>query len=306
MSGRAVGLLALVAAPVAVLTLLLFNPAWWANPVGGVEQFLRSNLTRGNTIPIPIQFLGKTYNTPIDSLPPYNTLAWTVMATPVGFLALAIVGGCRAVARRVTEPFGLLVLGHWAFLMFLRALPHTPGHDGVRLFLPAFGVLAILAGLGAATAVERWGRWGRALVVAAAVEGAASVAVMMPVPLAYYSPIVGGLPGAARLGMEPTYYWDSLTDEALDFLNTHTPPGYRARFANFPRSFIYLRKTGRLTAAMPQTDLGVDAWYVLQNRPGVFRADERAMIAQERPAFVVSKLGVPLLRIFPLKPPPPR
>ena len=28
-----------------------------------------------------------------------------------------------------------------------------PGHDGVRLFLPAFGVLALLAGLGASS---RW------------------------------------------------------------------------------------------------------------------------------------------------------
>jgi hypothetical protein len=306
-SFRAAGRAALVAAPVALLTLYLFNPAWWVDPIGGVERFLRSNLTRGRTIPIQVMFLGRVYNAPIDSLPWYNSLAWTAMATPVGFLALAIVGGCRAVARRRTEPFGLLALAHWAFLIFLRALPHTPGHDGVRLFLPAFGVLAILAGLGASSAVGRWGRWGRALVVAALVEGAGSVAVMMPVPLSYFSPIVGGLPGAARLGMEPTYYWDALSDEALDFLNTHTPPGYRVRFASFPHSFLYLKKTGRLTAALPQTDPpAVDAWYVLQNRPGVFRSEDRAIIERERPAFVVSKLGVPLVWIFPLKPPPPR
>ena len=48
-----------------------------------------------------------------------------------------------------SEPIGLLIAGHWTFLMLLRALPHTPGHDGVRLFLPAFGVLALLGGLGA-------------------------------------------------------------------------------------------------------------------------------------------------------------
>ena len=203
------------------------------------------------------------------------------MVTPVGFLALAIVGGCRAVARRVTEPFGLLVLGHWAFLLVLRALPHTPGHDGVRLFLPAFGVLAILAGLGAATRRRAVGAMGAGVVVAALVEGAASVAVMMPVPLSYYSPIVGGLPGAARLGMEPTYYWDALTDDALDCLNAHTPPGQTVRFATFPTSCLYLdedRPADR--AGSPRSTRGPTAWYVLQNRPG--RAAARGAGADRR------------------------
>ena len=106
--------------------------------------------------------------------------------------------------------------------MVLRALPHTPGHDGVRQFLPAFGMLALLAGLGAASLERRLGRWGRSLIALAVIEGAVSVGVMMPVPLSYYSPLCGGLPGAARLGMEPTYYWDSLQPEILDWLNSHT------------------------------------------------------------------------------------
>src|SRR5207245_1576766 len=75
-------------------------------------------------------------------------------------------------------PFAALVILHWTFLLTLRALPHTPGHDGVRLFLPAFGVLAILGGLGATTVVGRWARWGKVLVVAAIAEGVASVALM--------------------------------------------------------------------------------------------------------------------------------
>ena len=49
----------------------------------------RSNLTRGETIPIPMLFLGTVYQTPDESLPWYNTLVWTVLVTPVGFLLLA-------------------------------------------------------------------------------------------------------------------------------------------------------------------------------------------------------------------------
>src|SRR5262249_39146084 len=147
---------------------------------------------------------------------------------------------------RRSQPVGLLIAGHWVFLMILRALPHTPGHDGVRQFLPAFGVLALLGGLGAGTLLESWGRWARLAIAAALVEGILSVAVMMPVPLSYFSPIVGGLPGAAALGMEPTYYWDALSPEARQWLTANTPPGRTIVFAWYTHSWLYLRRTGEL------------------------------------------------------------
>ena len=130
-------------------------------------------------------------------------------------------------------------------------MPHTPGHDGVRLFLPAFGVLALLVGLGAQTAASSGSAgWRRIVVPLAAIEGIASVALMMPVPLSYFSPLVGGLPGAVRLGMEPTYYWDGLTEEARAWLRSHTGPGQTIQFATFPTSWLYLRQIGELPRAI--------------------------------------------------------
>ncbi|MDR3637673.1 MAG: glycosyltransferase family 39 protein [Isosphaeraceae bacterium] len=292
------GLITLLAGGLVGLSVLyLLNPPWWAEPLGGVARFLHSNLNRAKSINIKTLFLGIVYETPRGSLPWYNTLVWTVFVTPVGFLALALAGLARALRRRTSEPLGVLVVGHWTFLLLLRSLPHTPGHDGVRQFLPAFGVLAVLAGMGAASAVARFGRWGQALVVAALIEGAISVALMLPVPLAYYSPIVGGPPGASRLGMEPTYYWDALTDDALDWLNDHTAEGQKVLFATGPTSWRYLRQTGRLR---PQfLPPGPFAWYVLQNRPGSFSRLDQALAARGRPAYVVRKWGVPLVWVFP-------
>jgi hypothetical protein len=40
-------------------------------------------------------------------------------------------------------------------------------------------------------------------------------------------------------------------------------------------------------------------WYVLQNRPGAFSDADRALVASGRAEFVVAKLGVPLVWIFP-------
>jgi hypothetical protein len=288
----------LVGLGVAVVMLYALNPPWWTEPVAGVGRFVRSNLTRDRTIRIPVLFLDRVYLTPRDSLPWYNTLVWTVFVVPVGFLALALAGAVRALRRARSESFSLLVVGHWAFLLILRALPHTPGHDGVRQFLPAFGVLALVAGLGAATVCDHFARAGKAVILGSVVEGAFSIALLMPVPLSYYSPLVRGLPGAVRWGMEPTYYWDSLTGDALDWLSAQ---GGTVQFSTNPTSWLYLRQTGRLRARLLPGEPGPPAWYVVQNRPGEFelRPELRLLAAHGRPAYVVRKQGVPLLWIFP-------
>jgi hypothetical protein len=183
--------------------------------------------------------------------------------------------------------------------MILRALPHTPGHDGVRLFLPAFGMLALLGGQGARFLLDHLGPWAKPAIVAALLEGIVSVAVMMPVPLSYFSPIVGGLPGATALGMEPTYYWDALGPDARQWLAAHTEPGRTFAFHTYPTSWLYLRQTGELPRKLHPADPGYPQWFVIQNRPGAFTDRLRALVAQSRPAYTVTKLGVPLVWIFP-------
>ena len=221
------------------------------------------------------------------------------MVTPVGLLILTLAGVIRSIRQHRSEPLGLLILGNWAMLLALRALPHTPGHDGVRLFLPAFGVMSLLVGLGARQILDAFGRWARIAVAAAVVEAIASVWLLMPVPLSYFSPLVGGLPGAARLGMEPTYYWDGLSAEALQWLRDNTPPGRTIRFATFPTSWLYLRQTGDLPRRLEPIDPGLPAWYVMQNRPGAWSRTDRQLVERCTPALVSQKLGVPLVWIFP-------
>jgi hypothetical protein len=283
----------------AIAVLYLLCPPWWTDPIGGPVRFFQSNLTRGTTNPIPVLFLGTTYQTPNESLPWYNTLAWTIMVTPLGFLLLGLAGMVWAVRRWRDEPFGLLILGHWILLMVLRAMPHTPGHDGVRLFLPAFAVLAMLVGLGVRLLSDRWVVAARLTLGTAVAEGLLSVMIMMPVPLSYFSPIVGGLPGAAKLGMEPTYYWDALDGQARDWLRDHTSSGKTIRFATFPTSWLYLRQLGLLPAKLDGIDPGRPAWYVMQNRPGAWLTPDLERVRRSTPVFTVRKLGVPLIWVFP-------
>lgn len=285
----------------ATLTAFLLCPPWWPDPVGGLSSFFASNLSRRETIPIKTMFLGQIYETPGESLPWYNTIAWTLMVTPVGFLILALAGAWRSIRGWRTEAFGTLVLLNWIFLLTLRALPHTPGHDGVRQFLPAFGCLALLAGLGAIGVLERLGRWAKPLLAAAIVEGVVSVAVMMPVPLSYYSPLVGGLPGASALGMEPTFYWDALTDDVLAEIDARTSEGETVLFVGNPVIW-YDREAGRLRSSLYQGRGPAPAWIILQNRPGSMSPTDRQLVAKfgSDPRYILyQKLGVPLIWAFP-------
>ena len=123
--------------------------------------------------------------------------------------------------------------------MVVRALPNAPPHDGIRLFLPAFGFWCVLAGIGAQRVWERTAaaRTERRLLIRAAtvpglVAGAVNVGRYYPQTLSHYNLLVGGVRGAAALGMEPTYWWDALDAEVLDWLNTHTAPGERVAFSS--------------------------------------------------------------------------
>ena len=89
------GLVALVIGTLLGLCLLvILIPPWWHNPVLGLDRFFRSNLSRATTTPLKTLFLGTIYETPTGSLPWYNTVVWTVLVTPVGFLTLGV-PGCR-------------------------------------------------------------------------------------------------------------------------------------------------------------------------------------------------------------------
>ena len=115
-------------AVIAPLVLLAAMPPWWTEPLVGLLRFFDSNLSRPDSIQIPIQFLGTIYITPTGSLPWYNTLVWTLFVTPVGFLMLAATGMWTAIRKFRTESIGVLVLAHWLLLMVL----HTAARPGAR------------------------------------------------------------------------------------------------------------------------------------------------------------------------------
>ncbi len=259
---------------VAAVVLYAQIPTWWANPFRGLEEFFRSNLTRQNLAPIPTLFLGRIYR---FSLPWYNTLVWTAIVVPPLTLVLSLIGAGQVVFDRLRDRVGTLLLGCWVFMLLLRALPNAPGHDGARLFLPAFIYQAGLAGLGLTT-VGAWlrrmvppriARWLTAGALGVAISaGAWSTWLSHPLQLSYYNALIGGLSGASKAGMEPTYYWDALTPDLRDWLNTNTQPGDSVSFVFPAVTFEYLHRWGLLEPYPLATRDQLPRWFIVMNRPG--------------------------------------
>jgi Dolichyl-phosphate-mannose-protein mannosyltransferase len=295
----------------AALVVYALNPTWWAEPVHGVRVFLESNLTREQRLkPIPTVFFGRLY---LFSLPWYNTLVLTAIVVPPLTLALALAGTGWVVAGRLRDRVGTLFLICWVFFLVLRALPNAPGHDGERQFLPAFAFLACLSGIGLmaiGTGLYRFagpwmGRIARVGVLIVAVgAGGWSTWQYHPLQLSYFNGLIGGLSGAYRAGMEPTYYWEAVTPDVRDWLNSHTAKGRTLAFAFPAVTFEYLHYWGLLHPD-PMSLRYPPQWYIVMNRPGHLRHPSRTigqfLLDHARPAFVKtldSAPDVPLVAIF--------
>ena len=310
------------------MTIVAIQPPWWFDPIRGVERYLRSNLTRSQTIPIPTFYLGRVYE---FSLPWHNTLVLTGVTTPVAVQLLALLGLAGCWARRGQDPGALVWPLSWAVLMIVRATP-APGHDVVRLFLPSIATLAVLAGYGVAWLSDllrprRLG-WFAPLAAALAVgESLAGIAQTYPYTDSYYNVAIGGLPGADRRGFELTYYFETIGGpEFLGWVRSEaarhplellfdaplaTLPRLR-EWGELPRSVTIVTPDnareweappGSTTSSTPENapEPARSPYYVMQRRRSVYLPHEWWLEQHGRPCFTVKRQGVNLLRVYKFK-----
>ena len=135
------------------------------------------------------------------------------------------------------------------------ALPSSPNHDGVRLFLPVFPFVAILAGLalGRFEDVLRLRFEPRSAVLGILLVGAGYLAPAwwqtrhaVPYYLSWYNELIGGLPGAEAAGMEVSYWYDAVTPAFISEIERVLPVG--ATVLAFPtvKYFEELQQMGLL------------------------------------------------------------
>lgn len=288
---------------VATLVFVLVNPPLWHDPLCGVLEFWRRNLDR-SAYNVSILFLGRRYDL-YHPLPWYNTTVWVAVTVPAFLLLSFVVGLAKSFVLFRSKPWAGLLLLNMLTLLIVRATPWAPPHDGVRLFLPSVVFLGIVAGLGMATMVENLAKRH-----SACVQGRSGLSITIgrftgfivlgltvgtclwnlwcyrPHWLSFYNAIAGGPVGARKLGLEVTYYWDALTPEVLEWLETHTRPGEKVYFAAGPyENLLLLKRWGFIHFEFRPDAPGSYRWYVLQHRFGVWDQADAWLVAYRQPAF---------------------
>ncbi len=234
----------------------LGNPAWWVETIPRLAHYYAISAARRGALPdIQVLYFGQIYE---YSLPWPNAWVLIAITVPVTILAAALVGLLWGLARVRSDRLPLYCLVHLATLPVMR-MAETPGHDGVRLFLPSFLFLAAFAGWGTLALADGLARLARAGTRQALVRGALSLLVIGPAAwdlvrihpfeLSYYNALIGGPKGAWDTGFELTYWYDAFTPGALAELNDRLPPGADLDFPNqlsAPTTFLELQTLGAL------------------------------------------------------------
>lgn len=210
---------------------LLGWPWLWHDTLTRLAEYLAPQWR----VAIPVMYFGQWSKPAAWHYP----LVMTLVTIPAGILFLVVLGSVRAVREFRRQPVLALVALNAAYIIGLFMIPGVPRYDGVRLFLPAFPFLAILAGVAGKQCwdwvAERSRRrpW-RPLFLAAAffLTQAGAVWLIHPCELSYYNALVGGLWGAEKLGLETTYWHDVVNRDLFRWLNRRCP--VRATVAFYP------------------------------------------------------------------------
>ena len=173
--------------------------------------------------------------------------------------------------------------------------------------LPSLAFLACFSALGAETVWQRVRGRGRSAkgagwALAAMVSAWLVVPVwaLHPYQLCYYNELVGGPWGAHRIGFETTYWNDTVTQEALDFLNAQAPANARvARLAvgdmvwRFHQVLSFRdEETGKVVSGLRRDlrdgdfDGGEWDFLVVCPRRSMLTAEQLAFMAGHRPVWV--------------------
>ena len=299
----------------AVVGIVVFFAGWpwlWINTLEHLRDYLSRSTDRAV---IQVWYFGQAVAD--RELQWHYPWVMFVITVPVGLHALGLLGVFCTIRERRWGPRETLLACAGAFPLLLFSLPGIVVYDGVRLFLMVFPFWAISAGRGGHALFE----WLARRLSKRAARIALTVGLMCqgvglvwfhPYQLSYYNLLVGGLWGAERLGLEVTYWGDTVDGKLFDALDQDAKPGscalfapslYRGHADSVENDFLALRPD----APRLEGDLSTDCDYlVVYNRKPYLRephlpAELVEVIENAEPVFEHRRQGVWLARVYRLR-----
>jgi 4-amino-4-deoxy-L-arabinose transferase-like glycosyltransferase len=294
------------------LVLWLLNPTWWQNPINVFyENFLKLFITRSDFAPLPGFYFGQTYS---FDLPWHQALVLTSITIPTGIFLLSLLGISLEVRSLLRPKLVSLFLWQLIWYYIVMALPFTPNHDGVRLFLPVFPFIACFAGIGFEKFTSniypviiskikiRLSTQGLNLGLGIVILFPCfiNLAVIHPYYLEWYSGLINGVSGAHKAGFETTYWLDTLSKEVRRDLNLLPDNAKIDTYPNNEFYFKFLQNKGLLKKSF---DFNPDKaeYIILFPRQGMFEDWVWNLYLKGKPIYEATLDGVPLFLIYQLE-----
>ncbi len=291
----------------------LFVLCWpwlWHDTFGRIIEFYRIFLTFKS--PLKTYYFGHAYS----STPWHYPLVMLILTTPLPVLALSFLRGCNERDQSRSLQLRSLLLVNILFLVILFGLPGTLVIDGIRYFLPVIPVLGILAGIGFDTFLKRINRTNKmkitiALFTVCLLPSVYWTIYLHPYQLSYYNLLVGGSAGAEKLGMETTYWGETLGPKEIRWINQNIPQnakvkilpvypgnGPTAALSFYPDVVVYYQNNGYLRHdiqlfAEPPYD-----YFILLSRQGLFDDLCWRLYRTGKPIYSVKRGNLQLLGIY--------
>ncbi len=211
-----------------IVGLAVFFVGWpwlWFDPITRLMAYLGTGVERTS---IYVEYFGQVYRD--RDVPWHFPWFYFAVTVPVGLHVFGIVGLVGAIRERDGRTL-FLVAAIVAVLGLFST--NVPVYDGERLFLLVFPLWALVIGRGfarlwARCATARRFRVGLSALLLCQMVG---LILIHPFGLSYYNLLVGGLPGAERMGLELAYWSESVDQVLLDRLAIEAVAGSSACLA---------------------------------------------------------------------------
>jgi len=280
-----------------------FWPHLWSAPIGHFREYLGRTTHRAA---IQVWYFGRAI---ADRDVPWH-YPWVMFLTtvPVGLHLLGGLGLCGPERRAWNRPRELLVIACTVFPLLVFSIPGVAVYDGERLFSIVFPLWAVLIGRGTENArlwlSSRWSPRGASLALALFFAGQGyGLLAMAPCWLSYYNLLVGGLPGAAKLGLEVSYWGDGVTRTFLKAVADRVPEGqtiavlpvlYDAQWNELRLQSPILRARDLRLAPFGSKEASQSRYVLLFVRPEYLPPELRPPLDESRVLTAVRREGVPL------------
>ena len=264
------------------------------------------------------QYLGVSYfEPPLPASVPFVMTLFTVSLT---VLALSLLGlyhqrqGLRPWWRvRPGDTTGLrtdvLWLGCMVAPLLAVALPSSPIFGGTKHWVAAYPFVALFAGWGLLAITERaelqvwmgrrWPSW--ALAVLCLLPSAVETAHSHPFGLSHYTPVAGGIPGAADLGMN-RQFWGFTTGSLANWITVKLPDGGSVWTCDTTAgAWAMMQRDGLIPANVrAASSIGAADLALVHHEAHFGEVDYQAWVAygSTQPIFVLRYDGVPIISVY--------